>query len=348
MVSPEAATALEPGTAQVPDRRAVIEARGLVKRYGSRTAVQGLDLTVYEGEIFGLLGPNGAGKTTTILMLLGLTEPTAGSVRVLGEDPTRNPLAVKRAVGYLPENVGFYDDLTGFENLMYTARLNQIPEPEAQARIQTLLEAVGLADAAERRVREYSRGMRQRLGLADVLVKRPRIVILDEPTLGIDPKGVHEVLELIARLAREQRVTVLLSSHLLHQVQQICHRVGIFVAGRLIAEGRIEELAQQLAGSAPLVVEVTVQGDEAKAEGLLRSVEGVLQVERSDSNLIVRCGRDVRMEVARRLVSAGVGLLRLGLRTYGLDDIYRIYFEGGAADGGTVRSPSRTGTSHGA
>ena len=341
MASPEAVTALERGPAPTPAQRAVIEARGLVKRYGSRTAVQGLDLTIYEGEIFGLLGPNGAGKTTTILMLLGLTEPTSGSVRVLGEDPTRNPLAVKRVVGYLPENVGFYDDLTGFENLMYTARLNVIPEPEAQQRIQELLEAVGLADAAHRRVREYSRGMRQRLGLADVLVKRPRIVILDEPTLGIDPKGVHEVLELIARLAREQRVTVLLSSHLLHQVQQICHRVGIFVAGRLIAQGRIEQLAQQLAGSAPLVVEVTVQSDEEKAEGLLRSVDGVLQVERNDSNLIVRCGRDVRMEVARRLVSSGIGLLHLGVRTYGLDDIYRIYFEGSAADGGAVRSSSR-------
>ena len=337
MASPETVAAVEPQAAAAAGRPPVIEARGLVKRYGQRTAVQGLDLTIHEGEIFGLLGPNGAGKTTTILMLLGLTEPTAGSVRVLGEDPTRNPLAVKRVVGYLPENVGFYDDLTGWENLQYTARLNRIPEAEARERIGALLETVGLADAGHRRVREYSRGMRQRLGLADVLVKRPRIIILDEPTLGIDPKGVHEVLQLIARLAREERVTVLLSSHLLHQVQQICHRVGIFVAGRLIAQGRIDELARQLAGSAPMVVEVDVEGDGGKAGSLLAGLEGVLEVERRDGSLLLRCSRDVRAEVARRLVGAGFGLLRLGLRTYGLDDIYRVYFEGGVAGGGAVR-----------
>ncbi|HEY8498563.1 MAG TPA: ABC transporter ATP-binding protein [Limnochordales bacterium] len=317
-----------------PGQAAVIEARGLTKRYGSRTVVDGLDLTVREGEIFGLLGPNGAGKTTTILMLLGLTEPTAGTARVLGADPLREPLEVKRRVGYLPENVGFYDDLTGFQNLLYTARLNGIPENEARAHIESLLETVGLAQAAHRRVREYSRGMRQRLGLADVLVKRPRIVILDEPTLGIDPQGVEEVLQLIARLSREERVTVLLSSHLLHQVQRICHRVGIFVAGRLIAQGPVEELARQLAGSAPLVLEVGVApGEQARAETLLRRLDGVLDVQVDADGLVLSCRQDVRAEVARALVTGGLSLRHLRLHTYGLDDIYRIYFEGGVRDG---------------
>ena len=314
---------------------AVIEARGLTKRYGTRTAVQGLDLTIFEGEIFGLLGHNGAGKTTTILMLLGLTEPTSGSVRVLGADPLRDPLTVKRQVGYLPENVGFYEDLTGFQNLLYTARLNGIPEAEARAHVESLLRLVGLEHAAHRRVREYSRGMRQRLGLADVLVKRPRIVILDEPTLGIDPKGVDEVLELIARLAREEHVTVLLSSHLLHQVQRICHRVGIFVGGRLIAQGPIDELARQLAGSAPLVVEVGVaEGEQSKAESLLRALDGVLGVEVDADGLLLSCRQDVRAEVARTLVTHGLSVRHLRLHTYGLDDIYRIYFEGRVTEDG--------------
>src|SRR5690606_30866566 len=189
-VQNQGAAADTPLAAAAGERRPVIEARGLTKRYGRHTAVAGLDLTIYEGEVFGLLGPNGAGKTTTILMLLGLTEPTAGSVRVLGWDPARDPIEVKRAVGYLPENIGFYDDMTGRENLLYTARLNGLPERDAQERIDSLLTAVGLEGAGDRLVRVYSRGMRQRLGLADVLVKRPRMIILDEPTLGIDPAGI--------------------------------------------------------------------------------------------------------------------------------------------------------------
>ncbi|WP_324669655.1 ABC transporter ATP-binding protein [Geochorda subterranea] len=317
-----------------PATHAVIEARGLTKRYGQRTVVDGLDLTVHEGEIFGLLGPNGAGKTTTILMLLGLTEPTAGVVRVLGHDPLREPLDVKRRVGYLPENVGFYDELTASENLLYTARLNGLDEREARAHVEALLEAVGLASAAHRRVREYSRGMRQRLGLADVLVKRPRIVILDEPTLGIDPKGVDEVLQLIAHLSQQERVTVLLSSHLLHQVQRICHRVGIFVGGRLIAQGPVESLARQLAGTAPLVVEVGVgPGQQSQAEHLVRTIDGVLDVTVNADGLVLSCRQDVRPEVARTLVTHGLSVQHLRLHTYGLDDIYRLYFQGGMQDG---------------
>ncbi|MBC7340011.1 MAG: ABC transporter ATP-binding protein [Firmicutes bacterium] len=219
--------------------RVIVTMRGLTKRYGELVAVDHLDLDIYEGEVFGLLGPNGAGKTTTILMLLGLTEPSEGTVRVAGHDPTREPLAVKRLAGYLPDNVGFYEDMTGRENLRYTARLNRLPPAPAEERIAALLDSVGLGGDADRPVREYSRGMRQRLGLADALVKDPRLLILDEPTLGIDPEGVREVLALIVRLAREEKRTVLISSHLLHQIQEICDRVGIFVRGRLVDPGPI-------------------------------------------------------------------------------------------------------------
>lgn len=219
----------------------VVQTRGLTKRYGATLAVDDLDLQVRTGEVFGLLGPNGAGKTTTIMMLLGLTEPSDGHAEVLGMDPRRQPLAVKRHVGYLPDAVGFYDDLTGRQNLRFTARLNGLADDDDW--LSELLDTVGLADAADNQVETYSRGMRQRLGLADALVKQPRLLILDEPTVAIDPRGVEEVLALIGRLRDEQGVAVMLSSHLLHQVQEVCDRVGIFVQGRLRAAGTITDLA---------------------------------------------------------------------------------------------------------
>ena len=214
-----------------------IATEGLTKRYGDLVAVDDLTLNIGHGEVFGLLGPNGAGKTTTILMLLGLTEPTAGRATVAGLDPRRDPLAVKARVGYMPDEVGFYEDLTARQNLRYTAELNRIPRPAAAGRIDRVLDDVGLTDAAEQKVGEYSRGMRQRLGLADALVKDPSILILDEPTVNIDPEGVRDLLLMVERLRTEQGVTIVLSSHLLHQVQQVCDRIGIFVKGRLVASG---------------------------------------------------------------------------------------------------------------
>jgi len=227
---------------------AIIETRGLTRRYGRQTAVDRLDLEVREGEIFGFLGPNGAGKTTTILMLLGLTEPTAGSARVLGHDPVLDPLPIKRQVGYLPENVGFYDDLTARENLQYIADLNRIPRSEAARKIESALATVGLSDVDDKPVGAFSRGMRQRLGLAELLVKDPRLMILDEPTLGLDPDGTLKMLDLIRDLNRSRGITVMFSSHLLDQVQRICHRVGIMIQGRLVALGTLEELARRKLG----------------------------------------------------------------------------------------------------
>ncbi len=224
----------------------IIEMKGLTRRYGPFTAVDSLNLSVEKGEIFGLLGPNGAGKSTTILMMLGLTEPDGGTVRVCGFDPVTDPVEVKKRVGYLPEEVGFYDDLTGMENLTYTARLNGLATNAASIKAAMLMERVGLDAEKSKKTGKYSRGMRQRLGLADVLIKDPEVIILDEPTLGIDPAGVREFLELIVGLSREQKITVLFSSHHLHQVQQVCDRVGIFVAGKLLAVGDVKSLGAQL------------------------------------------------------------------------------------------------------
>jgi len=230
------------------DPQTVIETKGLSKYYGQQAAVDNLDLHVQEGEIFGFLGPNGAGKTTAILMLLGLTEPSKGEARVCGFNPTREPLKVKRLVGYLPENVGFYGDMTTRENLQYVARLNNIPDTTSSTRIDEALQIVGLSEDAERKAGTFSRGMSQRLGIAEVLIKDPKICVLDEPTLGLDPDGAIRMIELIQSLSRERRITMLISSHNLDQVQRISHRVGIMIRGKLVAVGPMEDLAKEKFG----------------------------------------------------------------------------------------------------
>ena len=226
----------------------VIEAERLTKKYGTQVAVNSLTLQIREGEVFGFLGPNGAGKTTTLLMFLGLTEPTSGKVRVVGFDPTRDPLRVKEKVGYLPENVGFYDDMDARQNLRFIARLNHIPDRISTKKIDELLDLVGLLEEVKKKVGTYSKGMRQRLGIAEVLIKEPKLIFLDEPTIGLDPDGTNRMLDLIHSLSREKNITIFLSSHLLDQVQRICDRVGIMIKGNLVAIGPIQELAQRKLG----------------------------------------------------------------------------------------------------
>jgi len=226
----------------------IIEAEGLTKKYGTQIAVNNLILQIREGEVFGFLGPNGAGKTTTLLMFLGLTEPTSGKVRVVGFDPTREPLRVKEKVGYLPENVGFYDDMDARQNLRFIAHLNHIPDKVSSKKTEELLQMVGLLEETKKKVGTYSKGMRQRLGIAEVLIKEPKLIFLDEPTIGLDPDGTNRMLDLIHSLSREKNITIFLSSHLLDQVQRICDRVGIMIKGDLVAMGPIEELARKKLG----------------------------------------------------------------------------------------------------
>lgn len=228
--------------------RAVIETDALTKRYNGEVAVNRLSFNVTEGEIFGFLGPNGAGKTTTLLMLLGLTEPTSGTARVLGIDPIREPIKVKGMIGYLPENTGFYSDLNAGQTLRFIADLNGLSGEMADERIENALKMVGLDSEAEKKVGAYSRGMRQRLGIAELLVKEPQVAFLDEPTLGLDPDATNRMMELIARLSKEKKMTVLLSSHLLHLVQRVCHRVGIMIKGNMVAQGPLNQLAKEKLG----------------------------------------------------------------------------------------------------
>ena len=203
------------------DDKMIIQMKGLTKAYGEKKAVDNLTLNIKKGEIFGLLGPNGAGKTTTTLMLLGLTEPTAGTAFIDGKNCTRDPIAVKQIVGYLPDSVGFYMDMTGRENLRFTGRLNGLGGKELEERIDILLEKVGMTRAADQKTGTYSRGMKQRLGVADVLIKDPKVIIMDEPTLGLDPEGMRELMTLIRQMAEEEGRTILISSHQLYQVQQV-------------------------------------------------------------------------------------------------------------------------------
>jgi ABC-2 type transport system ATP-binding protein len=305
---------------------AVVETHNLTKRYHDKLAVNALNLTVQEGEIFGFLGPNGAGKTTTILMLLGLTEPTSGQVSVCGFDPTHQALEVKRRVGYLPENPGFYEDLTAEENLLYMARLNRIPEDEIRRRISAVLEQVGLSEDGRRLVREFSRGMKQRLGIAEVLIKDPRAVLLDEPTLGIDPDGAIRILELIKNLNREHNLTVMLSSHQLQQVQEICSRVGIIVKGRLIVQGQMDELGRAILKERQWNFLLELGGGANGIENDLRAISGVDEIEKRTHGLFLRCTRDVRPEVVSLVARRNIPLLQLRSEDPTLEEIYLKYF----------------------
>ena len=230
------------------DQKPVIETHELTKIYLNHTVVNNLSFSVKEGEIFGFLGPNGSGKTTTLLMLIGLTEPTRGWARVADYDPTREAIKVKRTVGYVPENIGFYSDMDAKENLQFLARLNNIPDSVSSKKIEEALENVGLKDDANKITGAYSRGMRQRLAIAEILIKEPKIVFLDEPTLGLDPDGTSRIIQHIQSLKKKKNITVLLSSHDLKQVQKISDRIGIMINGKMIALGTIEQLAKEKLG----------------------------------------------------------------------------------------------------
>jgi ABC-2 type transport system ATP-binding protein len=312
----------------------VIEAQGLTKRYGRAVAVNGVSFTVARGEIFGLLGPNGAGKTTTILMMLGLTEVTSGTVSVLGRNPVRQPLQVKRHVGYLPDAVGFYDYMTAADNLRYTAALIGFDAAEREKRVMGALDRVGLADVANKRVATFSRGMRQRLGLAEILMKDAQIAILDEPTSGLDPQATAELLAMIRSLKRDG-VAVLISSHLLERVQSVCDRVALFQAGNIVLLGTVPELARQVLGGG-YNVEV-----EADGEGLAEKFSEMAGVKAVDQSGPTRyrllAERDIRAEAAAVVVNAGGRLRHLLVEEPSLDTIYNRYFQTQGANQGSTQ-----------
>lgn len=303
----------------------VIETKDLTKAYGNFVAVDKLNLCIGEGEIFGFLGPNGAGKTTTILMLLGLTEPTSGNAQVCGHNPTREPLKVKRLVGYLPEKIGFYEDLTARQNLEYTANLNGLPWQQLPKKIDEVLNAVGLSDVKNKEVGQFSHGMKQRLGIADVMIKDPKVIFFDEPTSGIDPKGTDEILNLISGMS-EKKITAIISSHQLHHVQKVCTRVGILAKGRMVVEGPIDRLGRETIAGGKFQIEVQASPITSKLIEALEKIEGVLKVESSDSLLLITCDKDLRALISKKIVDSDSMLTGMKIEEYGLEEIYMKYF----------------------
>ena len=304
----------------------VIETKELTKNYDGVTVVDHLNLHVREKEIFGLLGPNGAGKTTTILMLLGLTEPAAGSAQVFGFNPTREPLKVKRLAGYLPENVGFYNNLTARENLMFIAELNDIGRTEANRKIDELLEMVGIGDVADLTVGKFSRGMKQRLGIADVLIKNPKVAFLDEPTAGLDPEGINQIIDLIANLPH-MGATVVLSSHQLYQVQRVCHSIGILSKGKTVVEGSLDQLGREALAEGNYRIEVETAQPNPKLIDIVNKLPGVRKVEAKGNLLLVNTDSDLRAEIAKVVVQSNTLLIQMKIQEFSLDDIYMKYFK---------------------
>jgi ABC-2 type transport system ATP-binding protein len=303
----------------------VVETRDLSKTYNGFTAVDGLNLHIEEGEIFGFLGPNGAGKTTTILMLLGLTEPSSGTAQVCGYNPTREPLKVKHIVGYLPEKVGFYEDLTARQNLRYTAELNNLPKSEAEKSIEDLLTTVGLSQVADHEISTFSRGMKQRLGIADIWVKEPKLAFLDEPTSGIDPEGVDDMLDIIGSMAKKD-MTVIFCSHQLHLVQRICTRIGILAKGRLVVEGPIDSLGRQAISGGKYRIEVEVAQANPDLLDSLKRDKGIREVQGSGNSLLITCDDDLRSRIAKEIIDSGSLLVGMKIEEYSLETIYKTYF----------------------
>lgn len=305
----------------------IIQAQNLTKIYGtSFKAVDDISLQIEAGRIFGLLGPNGAGKSTVILMILGLTEPTSGTIAVDGYNSTREPLKVKRITGYLPEKVGFYEDMTARANLAYTAALNAIPESDVPKKIDEALCLVGLAPNRNQPVKTFSKGMKQRLGIADVLIKDPRLVIFDEPTEGLDVKVANQILETILTLNSEKGITFLLSSHQLNLVQKICSEVAILSKGRLAGKGTIEDLSKELFGGGKFRIEIELAGVPAGIAAEIESIPGVVSVSGKGNALTVISDKDLRQEISKMVASRAI-MTKMNLKQDALEEIYLRYFK---------------------
>jgi ABC-2 type transport system ATP-binding protein len=299
---------------------AAIELDGVTKRFGDVTAVADLDLTVPEGEVFGFLGPNGAGKSTTINMLLDFVRPTSGEVRVLGMDAGAESVAVRRRTGVLPEGYDVYHRLTGRKHIEFAMESKAVDgDPEA------MLERVGIADAADRKAGGYSKGMRQRLVLGMALVGKPDLLVLDEPSSGLDPGGAREMRDVV-RSEADRGTTVFFSSHVLGQVEAVCDRVGIMRAGELVAEDSIEGLRGAVGEGETLSVTVDAAGDDDL--DAVRALDGVTAASVNGETVTVSCAADAKTEVIGALEDAGVTVEDFQTEETSLEDLFLAYTEG--------------------
>jgi ABC-2 type transport system ATP-binding protein len=300
-----------------------IKTNNLTKKYGEFTAVKDLNLSISKGEVFGLLGPNGSGKTTIILMLLGLTEPTSGTLKVFGYDPIRQPFEVKSIVGYLPERLGFYENISAIQNLNYFARLNQIEDSLIKERVSESLNQVGLLKHGDAKVNTFSRGMKQRLGIANVLVKDPQLIILDEPTQGIDPKGIQDILHLFKKINKEKNVTILLSSHLIHHVQEICDNIGIMSQGVLRVRGSVN--LSEFNIDQDWIIEFTLNNLTNELVRKLHNIPHLRTLENEGNFFTAHCEKDLRPQIVKTIIKNGGNLTSLNLQERSLINIYKKY-----------------------
>jgi len=298
----------------------MIQVEGLTKDYGLRRAIDDLTFHAEKGEILGFLGPNGAGKTTTMRILTGFMPPTTGQARVAGYDIMAESLEVRRRVGYVPENIPLYEDMTVFDYLAYMANLRHLADVED--RVIDVLDEVQMIGRAESYISSLSKGMRQRIGLAQALLHKPDVLILDEPTIGLDPAKIIDVRELIREIGKER--TVLLSTHILSEAQQVCDRVLIINKGKIVAEDSPEQLQARLTGAQRVALRVA--GDADGLKKLLESVPGVNRVYQGDRHDSLEFetapGQDARPEVARTLVSQGYDLLEMRPVGMSLEEIF--------------------------
>ncbi len=298
----------------------MIKVSGLTKDYGARRAIHNLNFDAQQGEIVGFLGPNGAGKTTTMRILTGYMPPTDGTAIVAGYDVVEESMEVRKRVGYLPESVPLYNDMVVFDYLKFMGELRHIPDIED--RVDEVLDMVGLGDRANGFIGNLSKGMKQRVGLAQALLHRPEVLILDEPTIGLDPGQVVEVRELIREIGKER--TVLLSTHILHEAQNICDRVLIINKGKIVAEDTTENLQSRLIGGERHVLRVRDDAD-ADLVKLIKSVKGVEHASLTNDGAVEFdsvAGKDARPEVAKKIVTAGYDLLELRPLGMSLEEIF--------------------------
>jgi ABC-2 type transport system ATP-binding protein len=297
----------------------MIQVNGLIKDYGARRALHSISFDANQGEIVGFLGPNGAGKTTTMRILTGYMPPTDGSATVAGYDVVEESLEVRKRVGYLPETVPLYMDMTALEYLKFMAELRHIPNAEQRA--QDTLEQVNLSDRANSYIANFSKGMRQRVGLAQALIHRPEVLILDEPTIGLDPAQVVEIRHVIREIGKDR--TVLLSTHILSEAQQICDRVLIINKGSIVAEDTPENLQSRLVGSQRVVLRV--RGDSDGLDATVKKVKGTRAIEVKDSDTVefeFSSGQDIRPQVAKAVIQAGYELIEMRPVGMSLEEIF--------------------------
>ncbi len=303
----------------------MIEVGGLTKRYGPTLAVSDVSFEVRKGEVLGFLGPNGAGKTTTMRVITGYLPPSEGKVLVAGYDVVEEPLEAKRRTGYLPEAPPVYPDMTVAEYLSFVARIKGVPRKEIKNRVSEVSVRCAITDVQHRQTGKLSKGYRQRVGLAQALIHHPEVLILDEPTAGLDPKQIIETRELIRGLAGQH--TVVLSTHILPEVSKTCERVVVINQGKVVAVGAPDELTHRLQGYETVMI--TVQGPSAEVMDRLQRVAGVNMVEPRDAvnsrvtfEVHAQSGQDVRAEIARAVVESGWNLLELRTSGMSLEDIF--------------------------